>query len=222
MSGYTLYYVMDGDVMVYVGVAHNFPSRLWLHKLDGTRRDYPLYQLMRRRREEGRELQFVKLTEFPDRRSALEAERDLIAQHGIVEDGGSLLNQRRSGIGPAGFSEAALKKISEAAKRASEKPEYKRQLSERAKRMAADPAYREAQSGKLKAAWADPEYRDRAVAIQNSDEVQAKRAARMKARWADPAFREKMAKRRPRTWSDEARATHGDKCRATLKRRQEE
>ena len=227
MSGYTLYGVMDGDVMVYVGIAHSFRYRQNKHFHDAADSRHawrPLYQLMTQRQAEDRPLCFVELQTFPDRRSALIAERDMIAKLSIVEDGGSLLNERRSSVPgeSAGYVVGVLKRISDASKRANEKPEYRRQLSERARRMAADPAYRVAQSEKLKAAWSDPEYRERATAIQHSDEVQAKRVAEMKRRWADPSFREKMAKRRPKTWTDEERAAHGDKCRATLKRKQEE
>ena len=203
---YLLYGFFDGDVMVYVGVTKNFHGRLWLHRRDAERRRYPIYQLWMQRIDEGAPLEFRALQEFDDRPSALRAERDMIAAIGIVEDGGTLLNRRRSSIGPAGYVEEALKLMSEASKRAHLNPEYARQMRERVQRMAADPAYRASQSAKLKAAWSDPEYRERAVAIQHSDEVQAKRAARMKRLWADPVFREKMAKRRPKTWTDEGRA----------------
>jgi predicted GIY-YIG superfamily endonuclease len=224
MGTHTLYGIMDGDLMIYVGVARRLSSRQWLHRRDAERRLlHPLYQLMRERAGEGRPVTFVALAEFPDRHTAIEAERDLIAQHGMAEDGGPLLNERRSGIGPAGFSKAALERVREGTRQALASPDAREGLRQRqAQQMAADPDYAAKRSNKMKAHWSDPVYRDRELTRQHSAEVQAKRAAEMKRRWADPAFREKMARRRPKTWTDEERATHGDKCRVAHARRHQD
>lgn len=192
---WSVYTFWDANVMFYVGVTStNLPRRIYMHHWFAKRDERD--PLKRRVLALGDRLRVECVATFPERRQALVCERDLIAKVGIEEDGGPLMNTRRSSIGSAGYTKAVLKKMSVAAKRANEKPEYRKQLRERAQRMAADPSYRGSLSEKLKAAWSDPEYRQRAVAIQRSDEVQAKRAARMKRLWADPAFREKMAKRR--------------------------
>ena len=192
---WAVYAFWDTDVMFYVGVTStDLPRRIYMHHWFAKRDERD--PLKRRVMALGDHLRVESVATFPERRQALLCERDLIAQVGIEEDGGTLMNTKRSSIGPAGYTKAVLKKISDAAKRANEKPEYRRQLRERARRMAADPERRAELSQKLKDHWSDPDAHERALAIQHSDEVQAKRAAEMKRRWDDPAFREKMKQRR--------------------------
>lgn len=207
-----LYAFVDGAVVFYVGQCRHFYRRLGVHRFDAKTKQQRVYRYIRGAQSEGRTIEVQVLAILPDDSVfARLVEQLVIADIGLVEDGGSLLNGRRSSIGPAGYIEEAIAKMSEGSKRISYDVR-----SESQRKTNTDPARRALLSKKLKAAWSDPNYRERAGAIQRSPEVQAKRSAEMKRRWADPEFRKKMAKRAPRTWTEEARATHGDKCRATL------
>jgi predicted GIY-YIG superfamily endonuclease len=199
---WSIYALWDDDVMFYVGATGTALSdrmsmhRWFAHQVPTGRADDRLREKILKL---GDDLRVEILGTYPDRQSALYAERDLIAKVGIEEDGGPLLNTRRSSIGPAGFTKAVRERISQGTKQALANPESlqkKRDLQ--AAQQAADPEYAERRRRKMKSLWDDPQYRERELAKQHSAEVQAKRSAEMKRRWADPEFRKKMAQRRRR------------------------
>ena len=208
-----LYAFVDGEAVFYIGQTANFYDRLSVHRSEAKSKDTRLYRYIRAAKAEGRMIDVQVLAILPDDSVfARMVEQLVIADIGIIEDGGSLLNGRRSSIGSAGYIEEAISKMSAGSRNRSKTSRQ----NGHAKAMASDAEYVEKRQRAMKAKWANPEYRAREVAKQNSDQVQAIRRERMQRLWSDPAFKEKMAKRRPRTWTDEARATHGDKCRATL------
>jgi hypothetical protein len=214
-----LYAFFDGDVMVYVGQSNNLASRHWLHRRDATDKTSRLYRRWRELETLGRSLTLRVLAVLPDCRCYVgEMERDMIAKVGLIEDGGTLLNMRRSSLphDPAGYPVEATEKMSAKAK--AWRAANREALIAKHRQIGQQPEYRAAQATKQREIWARPGEREARLAKQHSAEVQATRAAEMKRRWADPAFKAKMAKRKPSTWTDERRASHAEKCRATLAR----
>lgn len=209
-QSYRLYVFTDGDVMFYVGITNNLNTRLWLHRRDSAVSGHRVYKRIRDLERAGRPHRVEVLAEYSDRHTATIAERDMIARIGLIEDGGTLLNAKRSSVrgDKAGYIEPAVRRMSQASKQWLADPKNADRNRAKLAAIHARDGYAEAQAAKQREIWDRPGEREARLAKQHSDEVQAKRKAEMQRRWADPVFREKMAQRRPKTWTDDERAKH--------------
>ena len=89
----------------------------------------------------------------------------------------------------AEFSEEHRRKLSEAAKRRWQDPEYRKEMT----KIEVSENVRAILSNKMKERWSDPEYRKQHTGIKASEEKKRKISDKAKERWSDPDFKTLMS-----------------------------
>lgn len=89
------------------------------------------------------------------------------------------------------FSIEHRRKLSEAAKKRWQDPEYRKEMAQ----VEMSKESREVLSGKIKELWNDPEYRKKHIGVKASEEKKRKISEKAKKRWADPEYKARVAEK---------------------------
>lgn len=208
----TIYaFVDDLGEIFYVGQCRDFYFRLAKHRRELDERQHlRVYRHIKEIKAAGGTAWVQVLAVVPDDTVyALCLEALIIEDIGLIEDGGTLLNSRRSSIGPAGYIEESIRRISNAAKRQWQRDRDRIIAAQNAGKAnpEAKERHRQAHVGKRPTA----ETRAKMSAGQRASYASGKRneAAHRPGpakQWQDPGWRakqlEKIREGQKRAWAD--------------------
>lgn len=210
-------FVDDLGEVFYVGECRDFYWRLAKHRRElEDRQHLRVYRRIKEIKAAGGTVWIQVLATVPDDLVyARILEALIIADIGLVDDGGTLLNSRRSSIGPAGYIEESIRRISNAAKRQWQRdrdviiaaqnkgkadPEAKERHRLAHVGLKRTPEALAKQSATMKRLYAEGRH-----GSISEDNIR-KRSERMKAHWADPVYKEahrqKLREAQKKAWAE--------------------